>query len=191
MQNENEQEPATENRDEQKPTMQNENEQNAYGASAGVYLVFEFYSGPAGVNETPELDRRSDVVTCVSVEIIAPADIVPLGSGCYRGVPAVHIPYSVVKRFVDLRVQLLRERGTPEELIDNTEFGMIVRVLVVNETTREVIRNILDSVPLRIGDFKEPRIVVYNLKNVMGSRYVHVEKHLDSLPSARIVTLGQ
>lgn len=165
----------------------------ALGVAPGIYLEFEFLRnvGESYVNVAPELSKSKDIHTCVYAEVILPKppDFSLLGSGCYEGIPVIYISYDKVREVVDQWVLQLRSQGTPDKVVDEHVFGLILRTYVINVTNKEILYAILDSVPLRIGDFRSPQIVKYVVRNLEGWNQALIEKFVGASSSSQVESL--
>ncbi|WP_440059719.1 hypothetical protein ACSU1N_00750 [Thermogladius sp. 4427co] len=166
----------------------------------GVYLDFVFYNlGDRGyVDETLLLKSSSDIVFCLMAEIITPEAPVPLGSGCFKGVPTLYIPYDRLEPFIKEWVRLLESRMVRKDGIKSHVIGLLIHGSVINTTSRSLLYSIIDSIPVELGDLIEARAVGYTLyarrgvyqlaysKNVIRAFTTSIE-----LPQGRLVESAQ
>jgi hypothetical protein len=81
--------------------------------------------------------------------------------------------------------------GVPEENIRSHSFGLLVRAFVINVTSGEVLYDIVDSIPVTLGDLMKPRAIQYMLsawKNVHQLSYV--KRVVNMIPVNVATTLG-
>ena len=152
---------------------------NLVAASPGLYLDFKFFSpsGTGYVDETSLLRVSRDTAFCIRVYAVVPppGDTKFMGFKCFRGEPTVYISYKQLEPVQGEWLSLLRERGVPEENIRSHSFGLLVRALVINVTSGEVLYDIVDSIPVTLGDLMKPQAIQYTLharKNVHQLSYV-------------------
>jgi hypothetical protein len=131
----------------------------------GLYLEFKLFKPVEDkyVEETNILRTLGNVTLCIYMDIVAPEHAVPLTSGCYNGIPLIHIPYGVIKPYIEKWFSTLRDWSIPVGIIQKHEIGLMIRAFVVNNTSGEVVYNIHDSIPLTLGDFIEAKAVYYAL----------------------------
>jgi hypothetical protein len=131
----------------------------------GLYLEFKLFKPVEDkyVEETNILRTLGNVTLCIYMDIVAPEHAVPLASGCYNGIPLIHVPYEVIKPYIEKWFSTLRDWSIPVRIIQKHEIGLIIRAFVVNNTSGEVIYNIHDSIPLTLGDFIEAKAIYYAL----------------------------
>jgi hypothetical protein len=131
----------------------------------GVYLEFKLFKPVEDkyVEETNILRTMGNVTLCMYIDIVAPEHAVPLASGCYNGIPLIHVPYEVIKPYIEKWFSTLRDWSIPTRVIQKHEIGLIIRAFIVNNTNGEVIYNIHDSIPLTLGDFIEAKAIYYTL----------------------------
>jgi hypothetical protein len=131
----------------------------------GLYLEFKLFKPVEDkyVEETNILRTMGNVTLCIYMDIVAPEHAVPLASGCYNGIPLIHVPYEVIKPYIEKWFSTLRDWSIPARIIQKHEIGLIIRAFIVNNTSGEVIYNIHDSIPLTLGDFIEAKAIYYAL----------------------------
>ncbi|MEZ0394159.1 MAG: hypothetical protein ABWK00_03835 [Desulfurococcaceae archaeon] len=149
----------------------------------GVYLEIVPYrvADNRSVVDESELFRKSkDVVLCIRAEANFPSDedLPLIASGCYSGLPIIHIPYERLERVANSWVALLRERRVSPEDINEHVFGMITRVSILNGSSGEVLYHAVNSIPLTIGDLVKRHMVWYTLRMVRGSSHIWHEKKI-------------
>lgn len=147
----------------------------------GVYFDIELFDVTNGSveRETLKLKRRQDVITCFYFEAVhpGPPDKTALGTGCYRGIPIVRLPYDKIKVVADAWTKSLRERCESCN-IDNFAFGMIVTIIVLNSTDREVLYMAHDSIPIQLGELKQPATIFYKLEIAKNQEFTNPRKQI-------------
>ncbi|MGC8975757.1 MAG: hypothetical protein ACP5KB_06155, partial [Thermoprotei archaeon] len=140
---------------------------------------FKFFSpSKTGyVDETSLLGMNRNVVFCVRVDAISPPpeDTKLLLFKCFSEAPAIYLPYEKLEPVLREWLTLLRGREVPEENIRSHSFGLLIRAFVINVTSNEVLYDIVDSIPITLGDFMTPRTIQYTFfarKNVHQLSYV-------------------
>ena len=153
--------------------------------SPGLYLEFKFFSpSKTGyVDETNLLGVSRDVAFCVRVDAVVPPpeDTKLLVFKCFSEVPAIYVSYEKLEPVLREWLTLLKEREVPEENIRSHSFGLLVRAFVINVTSSEVLYDIVDSIPVTLGDFMTPQTTQYTLfarKNVHQLSYVKKAAHV-------------
>jgi hypothetical protein len=166
-------------------------------AEPGLYLELRF-SKPSErgyLDETDLLKASRDVVFCARLEAVVPPprDLELLFFKCFKGATTIHVPYRVLERVAGEWFSLLRERKVPEGVTHEHIFGLLMRVLVINTTSNEVLYDVIDSIPLRVGDFAKPlavKYIVFARKGVYQVDYKKIGTYLVKTESAVVADTG-
>lgn len=148
----------------------------------GLYLEFRLYKslGEGYVEETDVLRSLRNTTSCILMDIVMPEHAEPLVAGCYKGVPIIRIPYSVIEPYIKEWRTLLSSWGVPAENVLNHEVGLLTRLLVFNSTSNEILYYVLDSIPITLGDFDASHAVHYVIYARRGVQQVSYEKEVIS-----------
>lgn len=146
----------------------------------GLYLSLRFYRASQGeyVDETSALALDPNVALCVNLEAVVPPprDVLLLAFRCFNGIPIIHVSYEKMRSIVDEWVNLLKDMNVPRENIHSHIFGLLLRVLVVNSSSSEVLYDVIDAIPVTIGDFIEPKAIQYTIRVKKGLHQVEYNK---------------